>query len=156
MTDDAPRQLAEQGRALMYQARLKEAEEACRQALSIDPSCAEAYAHLGAIHCYQWRLDEAYQAFRNALALDPGLIKAHSNLLFSMNYSSRFTQEEIFAESLQWARRHGIFAAHADNQSVDRTPDRRLRIGYLSADFRRHSVSYFFRIASHCPRPRCL
>ena len=50
----------------------------------------------------------------------------------------------IFAEHLAWAKRHAepltkLAAPHTN----DRTPDRRLKIGYSSAYFRSHAVNFF-------------
>src|SRR5439155_11208620 len=55
-------------------------------------------------------------------------------------------------EHLHWAARHtGSIEPLGPNADHDRDPDRRLRIGYVSPDFRRHSVAFFIEpiIAAH-------
>ena len=89
----------------------------------------------------QGRTAEALRCFQQACGKQPEFAAAHSNLLLAMHYDPAKSPEEIFAEhrktphaSVEPARSH----------SNDPTPDRRLRIGYLSPDFRSHSVAFFF------------
>ena len=50
----------------------------------------------------------------------------------------------MFAEHLAWAKQHAEPpTAVAPPHENDRNPDRRLRIGYVSAHFCRHAVNYF-------------
>lgn len=94
------------------------------------------------------RPDEATAAFRQALALKPDLAAAHSNLILAMNYDDGVTQDEILTESRRWGAAHG--APGVDRPAADGR-QRRLRIGYVSPDFRRHSVGHFIApiIANH-------
>src|SRR6185437_5686065 len=77
-----------------------------------------------------------------ALQNDPDHLDAHSSLLFSSNY---LTDEP--AALLEHARRYGASAAKRAQPyaSWKNSPDleRRLRIGFVSADLRRHPVGYF-------------
>ena len=61
-----------------------------------------------------------------------------------MNCDRRSSQQEILAESRRWDEVHGAPSA-ADDGSHSNNPDpgRRLRVGYVSPDFREHSVRYF-------------
>src|SRR5204863_212554 len=90
------------------------------------------------------RVEEAEASFRRALALDPDFREARSNLLFALNYSSGPSRAKLFEEHLDWAQRHEAPLATLRNaHSNMRDPKRKLRIGYVSPDFRRHSVAYF-------------
>jgi predicted O-linked N-acetylglucosamine transferase (SPINDLY family) len=58
----------------------------------------------------------------------------------------------VFAEHRQWGRLHAdALTAAAGPHSNDRTPDRRLRIGYVSGHFFGHAVNFFSEpiLASH-------
>ena len=50
----------------------------------------------------------------------------------------------IFDEHKRWAKIHAPVnpAERVHNNTLE--PDRKLRIGYMSGDFRKHSVTYFF------------
>jgi predicted O-linked N-acetylglucosamine transferase (SPINDLY family) len=92
----------------------------------------------------QGRLVEAEHCLREALAARPDYAPAQSNLLFSLNYRTDLTAEAIFAEYQNWDRQHAAILAPAEpNFALDRTSGRRLRVGYVSADLRQHSVALF-------------
>ena len=74
----------------------------------------------------------------------PDYARWHGNLLFALNYRTDLTAEAVFAEYQDWDRRHARhLATEAPPFTLDRTPGRRLRIGYVSADFRQHAVAMF-------------
>ena len=83
---------------------------------------------------------EATAAFRQALAVQPDLAAARSNLILAMNYDSAVSQGDIVAESRRWNDAHGVAPVTCDKP---RDLEGRLRIGYVSPDFRRHSVGHF-------------
>ncbi len=65
-----------------------------------------------------------------------------STLLFCMNYSEHVSPAALFEAHRAWEERHGRPvppAAYAN----DRSAARRLKVGYVSPDFRQHSVAYF-------------
>ncbi|OGA04176.1 MAG: hypothetical protein A3H35_08815 [Betaproteobacteria bacterium RIFCSPLOWO2_02_FULL_62_17] len=121
---------------------------------SIDLDAANAYYlnNLGALLCALGRAEEAVAVYRRALIIAPTLEVARSNLLFALPFLDETTGASLRAEHETWARMHidpgrALPKAHANT----RDPDRRLRVGYVSADFRDHAVSLFFEpmIASH-------
>jgi predicted O-linked N-acetylglucosamine transferase (SPINDLY family) len=129
-----------------------EAEEAARRALALNPNDANSYNNLGSALMLQDRLDEAADAFRVAVAKRPDFVMAHSNLLFCLNYSPDRSAEAIFAEYRLWDSAHARPLAPAKAVfDLDRDPDRRLRVGYVSPDFRHHAVSFFVEpwLAAH-------
>ena len=140
------------GLAFHGQGRLDEAAARYRAALAITPGHAEAHSNLGAALQDLGFLDEALVSYRQALALKPGYAKAHSNLIFCMNYDEHSAQADIFTESRRWEAAHAVPRAARDtHRRHDRNAERRLRIGYVSPDFRSHSVSHFLDplIAGH-------
>ena len=132
------------GVALQDMGRLGDALAAHRRALDLDPDYGEAHNNLGNAWRDQGCIAEAMESYRAATRLMPDNAGAHSNLILAMNYVPETRTGEILAESRRWRARHGgtqptgapAFANAAD-------PDRRLRIGYVSPDLRRHSVAYF-------------
>ncbi len=94
------------------------------------------------------RVDEAAAEYRAALAAQPDSHNAWDNYLLTLNYSQRVGQAELFAEH----QRYGAKFAKPYDAPVARPIDgRRLRVGYVSPDFRFHVVSCFFEpiLANH-------
>jgi protein O-GlcNAc transferase len=140
------------GIVLQTLGRPVEAEESYRRALALKPDLHLAHGNLGVPLNTLGRVAEAEASFRRALELEPDFREARSNLLFALNYTGELSRAELFEEHRSWARRHEAPVAtlrlsHANN----RDPLRRLRVGYVSPDFRRHSVAYFIEplIARH-------
>src|SRR3974390_1037024 len=131
------------GTALTKQGRLDEAVAAYRQAIGIKPDFAETHSSLGGALAAQGKLDEAVAAYRRAIGIKPDLAEAHSNLLFCLNYDDKLTNDHLFAAHREWDERYGQRAPTFTTYDNDRDATRRLRIGYLSPDFREHSVAYF-------------
>ena len=139
------------GTALQAQGRASESVASLRRAVELRPAYREAHNSLGNSLKDMGRIEEAAQSFLRALALDPDDRDARSNFLLLLNYSSTHSRAKVHAEHLEWARRHeaplvSLHRAHANL----RDPDRRLRIGYVSGDFRRHSVAYFIAPVLAC------
>jgi protein O-GlcNAc transferase len=124
--------------------QLDEALPYLQRAAQLRPGYAEAHSNLGGGQNDLGRLQEAIASYRRALQLRPDFAEAHSNLLFTLTSLPDMDTQAIFAEHRAWADRHAVqWSREAVAHGNDRSPDRRLRIGYLSPDFRRHSVGYF-------------
>ena len=129
---------------LSLNGRAQEAEHAARRAIEHDPTNANAHNNLGGALMRQSRLREAETALREALRLRPDFALPHSNILFCLNYRDDLAPAEIFAEYQEWDARHARALAPADDSyALDRTPGRKLRVGYVSPDFRTHAVALF-------------
>jgi len=126
---------------------LDEAVASYRHALEIKPDYAGAYSNLGVTLIDLGRLEEAEACCRRALEIKPNYAEAHSNLLFILNYSACSYFPDHFEEACSWEARSLSEAtrAAARERQFSRSPltGRRLRVGYVSSDFRKHAVSYF-------------
>jgi predicted O-linked N-acetylglucosamine transferase (SPINDLY family) len=131
------------GQALMAQQRTCEAREQLNEALRLRPDFAEAWHDLGRLCADEGLSSEAAAHYRAALAIKPAPA-THSNYLFLLHYLPETTPEQHFAEHRRWSEwfeqpLRRAWPAHAN----DRTPNRRLRIGYVSPDLRDHAVASF-------------
>jgi predicted O-linked N-acetylglucosamine transferase (SPINDLY family) len=122
-----------------------EAAASYRRATELKPEYADAWSNLGTNLTEAGRIDEAIEALRRSVHARPDAAPIHSNLLLTLNYSSNITPEIIAEEHRQWAARHAPGEV-LHRPAVDRTPNRKLNIGYVSADFRSHTVAGFIEI----------
>ncbi|MBI5612226.1 MAG: tetratricopeptide repeat protein [Gammaproteobacteria bacterium] len=123
--------------------RLTEARECYERALRLDPNYVTAHYNLAGTLFAENRLEEALASYKNALRLRPDYVDAHNNLLFGMNYLPAYTPAAIFQEHRLWGERHARTVLPVPAFANVPDPERRLRIGYVSPDFRTHSVAYF-------------
>jgi len=124
--------------------RLPEAEAALRRTLALEPRLSGAYRLLASVLLDQLRAEEALQVLAAGREFDlDGYTRACE--LFMLNF-----REDISAEAL--FERHKAFGAELERLhppqfagfAGSRDPERRLRIGYLSGDFRAHPIGWAF------------
>jgi len=135
------------GAALKNQGQIDEAIAAFHRALQLNPDSPEACNNLGNALKDRGELDEAIAAYRRALQIKPDYAGAHDNLVHTLHYHPGYDRRAISEEHERWNRSRSCgseplkhFALpHANDPAVAR----RLRIGYVSADFRDHPVGRY-------------
>jgi protein O-GlcNAc transferase len=132
------------GTALKEKWLIDEAIEQYQKAIHLNPQFVEAYNNLGLALQDQGKVEEAEKCYRHGLRLKPDFPLCHSNLLLLMNYNSRHNAKSVFSEHLKFAKNIAEPLYPSNLQYPNNpSPSRRLKIGYVSPDFRRHSVNYF-------------
>lgn len=132
------------GAALSRQGQLDDSVAAYREALRLSPALAEAHGNLANALMDQGRLADAVTHYREALRLKPDFHEAHSNMLFCLAHDPRTPPASIVAAHRHWAEVHGTSPAEFLPHTNEPDPERPLRIGYVSCDFRTHAVTRFF------------
>jgi len=128
------------GNALSDLGQPDEAIAAFQEAISIKPDHAGAYANLGKVYKDTARLDEAMECYRRAISIDPRS-GAWDNLLFATYLHSDYDAGRIYQGHARWNEEIAApLAGSIRNYPNSRQPDRKLRIGYVSPDFRNHVV----------------
>jgi protein O-GlcNAc transferase len=118
--------------------------ECYHRALSVKSDWAGPYIGLGRVFRDQGKYREAEECFRRSIEITPNCFACYSNLLFQMLYTNE-DSGTIFAEHLNFAKHcAGPLTSQIPSHTNNRSTDRKLKIGYVSLDFRSHSVAYFF------------
>ncbi|MGD0390711.1 MAG: tetratricopeptide repeat protein [Tepidisphaeraceae bacterium] len=129
------------GQALWKSGDLDGAAKAYQTAIDLEPDAFEAYGNLGVVLALQGHREAAITTYRKALQLHPQWPSTHSSLIYAMQQHEAYDQKAIYAESRNWNRLHALPLKHLIKpHRVDSSPDRKLRIGWVSPDFRRHVV----------------
>ena len=132
-------------RALGQMWEIEAAITTCDRALALDPDCARAIELRGVNLVKQGRIEEGLAAYETAARLDPDNDKATISGLFSSLYSDRLTPEakaDLHRDKTASWCSHPAPAPMSYPNSPD--PERPLRIGYLSPDFKpQHPVAIF-------------
>jgi predicted O-linked N-acetylglucosamine transferase (SPINDLY family) len=128
--------------------RIEDAETALRRALQLDPGNAALHDTLGNVYKDAGDLDAAIASFRKSLELDPGAAATHSNLAYTLSFQAA-EAGPVLEECLRWNARFAALLPRCAHHPNDRgrtgrgEPNRRLKIGYVSPDFREHCQSLF-------------
>ena len=130
-------------RLLQDNARFSEAVSYYEAAAKHSALKVQACTNLGNLLVDMGRPDQAERCYRSALCCSPGDGIAASALLLSLNYRVDLTPAAIFAEHRRWSstRMPPETGRRRRTHPSGRPP--KLRVGYLSQEFRQHSVACF-------------
>jgi predicted O-linked N-acetylglucosamine transferase (SPINDLY family) len=127
-----------------WESRLDEAIIHFRRAIEIVPQSPEVHSNLAAALHDRGHLDETLVHLRKAVELTQAEPTAHSNLLFLLAFDPACDAATILAEARRWQT---VQAAHlvpdARPYGNARDPARRIRIGYVSPNFRGHCQALY-------------
>lgn len=119
-----------------------------RRAIEKDPNCAEAQNNIALFLRDQGEQSACRYHYEQAMRLNPENANVLSGYLLSLN-------DDPNAEPAWVASEHRRFQGLVKGEpralnSRDLNPQRKLRVGYLSPDFRTHSVAYFIAPTIEC------
>lgn len=131
--------------ALLYFERreLDNASDELKQALRYRSDYPAALEKLASVYTQMGFVREAVEALAEARRLEPNNFAHHSHYLLVMNYLADLVGEEVFAEHCAYGEKFGQAQSLPSSYPNDQAPGRKLRVGYVSGDFRLHPVLYF-------------
>jgi len=143
------------GCALLGEGRISDARAHWEEALRLRPDYPAAHDNLGRACRTQGRMAEALEHFRAALDGSP-TAATHSNYLLAGNYADDVPPGELVDRHRCWDALYSRPLLSGRRPPIRHRENRRLRIGYVSPDFRQHAVAFFFGpvLAAH-DRDRC-
>lgn len=133
------------GNARHLDRQLAPAAASYRRAIALKPAEGAAHANLGHARMDLGDVTAAIVCYRRAIAVAPGNAAWHTSLIFALDYAPGLGFAEQQAERRHWHRRHALplMPSRPDHPNT-RDPERRLKLGFVSADFREHSAASVF------------
>jgi len=96
---------------------------------------------ISSIHSLKGDQVKSIETRRDALAIHQDKARIYSSLLFTYQYTSDINAERLFSLHRKWRRYTSSGRIYRDYPCLKSSG--KIRIGYVSSDFREHSVAYF-------------
>lgn len=115
-----------------------------KDTLRHQPDNLIAHWNIGNLHWSAGLHDLAAESYQKALELNPDSSEIHSNFLYAKLYDTNLAPEALLEMHREYARKFEVpLVAQRRPHTNVRDPERRLKVGYVSADFRSHPVAHF-------------
>ena len=129
--------------------QISEAIECYARSLALAPG-ADAYGNLGSMYLELGRYEEAQACFEHVPGFTPDRARIEGNRLFTLHFDPAHSPQFLFEQACEWGRKYAPASLRMEPPRNVPDPDRRLRIGLVSADFKNHPVGYFLeRVLAH-------
>ena len=135
--------LNEMGAIFMRNFRFEEAQNYLECALKLGGDDKNVLCNLAALAIGRGQHMKAVDYCRRGLAAAPDFAPLYHNMMLAMVYAPAVAPRELLAAAAEFGTRVADPLLRDLSYRTDINPDRKLRIGYVSGDFRKHSVSYF-------------
>lgn len=119
-----------------------EGREVLENVLRLDPGNVPARTHLAYLDRDWGESEAAVAGLRQVLSAAPDDFRAYSNLLFAMQLLPRSDLAAVVAEHRRFGERLGAREQRLPLHNAPQ-PERRLKLGFVSPDLRRHPVAVF-------------
>lgn len=124
--------------------QLDDAIQCFERSIALNPALSAPYQDLGLIYFNRGNLEQAIALSRKAVEQMPGNAPCFSNMLFFASHDEHVRPEDLFELHREYSRRYEAPLRHSLRaHENDPQPGRKLRIGFVSADFYGHAVASF-------------
>jgi len=138
-SEDAHWKLA---RYLIREGEFDAAEKHLRTVLELAPDHLGAYISLSNLLKNTGRIEESVAAYRDGIRRHPNDMPGWSSLIYTLHFVPGCSPEQIFSEHVEWGRKLEEATTCVARQDNEPVPGRRLRVGYVSPNFRNHVVGH--------------
>lgn len=144
------------GQAQYNEEQIDSAAQCYRQAVALNPDFVDAQINLANILMRFGDCKGSIHHFREALRANPNSAYAYHGYLMALNYDF-FPNDEVFQAHQQWETQflNSVEQLPARPHHTETSATQRIKIGYLSPDFRQHVMRFFVRpLLKHHDRSR--
>ena len=113
-----------------------------KKAIQLKTNYEKAYNNLGNLLSMLGKFDEATNAYKQAIKIKPDYPKAYSNLLFNLIYKTDFDLNYYLSEAKKFRLNCKTIKKLKFTYKYETNP-KKLRVGFVSADFGNHPGGYF-------------
>ena len=113
-----------------------------KKAIQLKTNYEKAYNNLGNLLSNLGKFDEATNAYKKAIKIKPDYPKAYSNLLFNLIYKTDFDLNYYLSEAKKFRLNCKTIKKLKFTYKYETNP-KKLRVGFVSADFGNHPGGYF-------------
>ena len=113
-----------------------------KKAIQLKTNYEKAYNNLGNLLSNLGKFDEATNAYKQAIKIKPDYPKAYSNLLFNLIYKTDFDLNYYLSEAKKFRLNCKTIKKLKFTYKYEINP-KKLRVGFVSADFGNHPCGYF-------------
>ena len=113
-----------------------------KKAIQLKTNYEKAYNNLGNLLSNLGKFDEATNAYKQAIKIKPDYPKAYSNLLFNLIYKTDLDLNYYLSEAKKFRLNCKTIKKLKFTYKYETNP-KKLRVGFVSADFGNHPGGYF-------------
>ncbi|HEX4055251.1 MAG TPA: tetratricopeptide repeat protein [Tepidisphaeraceae bacterium] len=143
LAPNVPETLNNLGIALKDTGQLDEAIKVFDRCLALKPTQRDALNNLANAHKDCGNIQDAVAHYARSLAIGPDY-RIHSNMTYTLQFHPGYDDESLFREQRRWNELYAMpLAQSVRPHQNDRDPNRRLKVGYVSAYFYAQAESFF-------------
>jgi predicted O-linked N-acetylglucosamine transferase (SPINDLY family) len=128
----------------LHDGRIAEAAQNFQKAMELAPDEVMIWNNLSRAMMQLGDTQGSFELLRKSIDKMPDNSEIHSTFLFRMHYIPDLDLKTIFEEHKRWGQKHAPISMARTHHDNTPEPDRKLRIGYISPDFRDHVVAIHF------------
>jgi len=113
--------------------------------IGLNPSFFDALNNLANVQFLLGNIDDSIKIYRKTLSIRPKDPYVFNNYLCTLSYSVKSSNETILLESKKFNKLLEQEVKFYSESYIDSSNKNKLRIGFVSGDFRSHPVGYFLR-----------
>jgi protein O-GlcNAc transferase len=132
------------GIALRDTGELDESLKVFERCIALQPTKRDALNNLANTHKDAGNIPDAIAYYSRALVVGAPDPRIHSNMIYTLQFHPGYDDESLYREQRRWNEVHAVpLRSSIQRHENDRSPERRLRVGYVSAYFYAQAESFF-------------
>lgn len=118
-----------------------------QEEIALNPNSREAYSKLGYYYMKTGESEKGIEYIKKQIEISPNNKKSYETLLFFLSYSPHSTNDEILSYANEYDKKFNVVKEvnYINDFSSRKIPDKKLKIGFISGDFRCHALFFWLR-----------